>query len=365
MALQNPLIYKDNAHKPIDPAVDAINPAAIALSTAPNNQLRAGADGLYVGTSYISSIVYVAAAGVDDLLHGTKAAPFKTLDFAFAQVLNFNLTNPGAVSVIALKAGETFTITGRHFIPVLSSLTLTFYGDATYGDFNSPLVNGTVLPAMMANLNRPIITQTVLQTNGYYISNGFTNGTLRLEGVQVNLAATPAGPPPNSSYGAMDFFYVSGGASTSMLDLVGTVINRADANSVGGIYGVGGRNRAALRQLASQFRIAGVPANASAGLTAAQLASRVHFLHMYLDYPGSDVRDYSNPVFPSSATSSNGTGLTELTWSDTTTATLPQGATLPSFPTLADPQFGFRNYITGLTRDQQQRPLNFISGRLF
>lgn len=365
MALQNPLIYKDNAHKPLDPATDQVSPYAIALSAVPDNLIQPRSNGLYVGPNSVgTSRVYVAASGTDADGFGTKAAPLKTLDYALTQAALVNLRFPGSTFVIALKAGETFALTGRQFIPALSNLTITFYGDAVYGDYDSPLINGTTLPALMATLSRPVINQVITQSNGKYISNGFNNGTLRLEGVQINLAAAPAGPPPNTNYGMMDFFYISSGAG-SVLDLVGAIVNRADANSVGGIYGVGGRSRGTLRQIATQFQIAGVPANAAAGLTASQLASRIHFLHLYLDYPGADTREYSNPVFPSSATSSNGTGLTDLLWSDTTLGTLPQGNTLTSFPLLSDVQFGFRNYITGLIRDQQQRPLNIISGRLF
>jgi len=364
MALQNPLIYKDNAHKPLDPSVDTINPQAIAISTASNNQLRAGADGLYVGTTFIASTVYVAAAGVDDLLHGTKAAPFKTLDYAVTQVLNFNLSNPGANTVIALKAGETFTLTGRRTIPALSSLTLSFYGDPVYGDYNSALINGTALPASMANVSRPVITQVVSLVNGKYVSNGFDSGTLRLEGIQLNLAAVPAGSPANSAYGLMDFHYnVSSYPAT--LDLYGSIINRTDQNSVGGVMGVAGRGRSYLRQFASQFLIQGAIADASAAMSAPQLASRVHFIHMYRDFPGGDQQPYTIPVFPSAASSSNGSGLMELTWSDATLGTLPQGNTLTSFPLLSDVQFGFRNYVSGLVRDQQSRPLNVLSSRLF
>lgn len=365
MALVNPLIYKDNAHKPLDPTVDQLTPSSIPVSTVPGNILQTRSNGLYVGPNATgTSVVYVAAAGTDASGFGSKATPLKTLDYALTQVALVNLQFPGSTFVIALKAGETFAVTGRYFIPPQSSLTITFYGDATYGDYDSALINGTTLPATMATLSRPVINQVVTQSNGRYISNGFNNGTLRLEGVTINLAAAPAGPPPQANYGMMDFYFISSGAG-SVLDLVGTVVNRADQNSVGGIYGVGGRSRGTLRQMATQFQIAGVPANAAAGLTAPQLASRVHFLHLYLDYPGSDMREYTNPVFPSSATSSNGTGITDLLWSDTTLGALPQGNTLASFPLLSDPQFGFRNYVTGLVRDQQQRPLNMISGRLF
>lgn len=365
MALLNPLVYKNNAHQPIDPAVDTLNPLSIAISSGPGNQLAQQADGLYVGPyKNGTNVVYVSAAGTNASGFGTKIAPVQTLDYALSAIALQSLQFPGSTFVIALKAGETFSLTGRYSIPATSQLTVTFYGDAVYGDYDSPLVNGVVLPASMATLSRPSITQAITQVNSKYVSNGFDNGTLRLEGVQINLAAAPVGPPANSAYGMMDFYFVSSGVG-SLLDLVGSVVNRTDINSVGGVYGVGGRSRGTLRQFATQFRIQGAIADAAAGMSAAQLASRTHFVHMYLDFPGADTREYTYPVFPSSTTTSNGSGLSDLTWSDTNVGVLPQGNTLPSFPLLADVQFGFRNYVSGLVRDQQARPLNILSSRLF
>lgn len=365
MALLNPLVYKDNAHRPLDPATDKIGPTALSLSAVSGNVLSAQADGLYVGAyPSAASVVYVATAGVNAAGRGTRAAPLQTIDYAMANVVAKSLQFPGTAFTIALQAGDSFTLTGRYSIPSSSSLVITFFGDAVYGDFDSPAINGTVNPSLMATLNRPVINQVVTQVNGRYVSNGFDSGNLRLEGVQVNLAANPSGSPAQDAFGMMDFHFAVFSPDT-ILDLVGTIVNRTDQNSVGGIFGVGGRGNGFLRQYGSQFRIQGAIADASAGMSATQLASRVHFVHMYRDYSNTDTRMYTNAVFPSSATSSNGTGLTKLTWSDALSGTLPQGATLASFPALADAQFGFRNYVTGLVRDQQSRPLNILSSRLF
>jgi hypothetical protein len=68
---------------------------------------------------------------------------------------------------------------------------------------------------------------------------------------------------------------------------------------------------------------------------------------------------------PTSANSSSGSGILNLSWTDTEALTVTTGKTnLGTFPANFDLSYGIRNYFFGLQKDQQSRPLNVISPRL-
>lgn len=365
MAQYLPLVFKDNAHRPLDPSVDKLPGNVLALSARSGNRLQALADGLYAGPVPGLTVVYVNSSGTDAAGNGAIGAPVKTLDYALAYAVT-QFQFPGTSITIALQAGQTFALTGRYTIPEGCVLRLAFYGDTTFGSFNSALVSGVVRPALMATLARPVVQATFVQDSyGYYLSSGFVGGSLTLEGVNVTLAARPNPAPADTAYGNVDFYSSSNqNASAANLHLIGAVINKQDYTSYAGLMGIEPRTQVCnLNQFGSRFLIAGVAADGTTGLNASQLSMRQHFIHLYSDWGGADSRDVS--LIASSATASNGSGMLNLSWSDTVGASVGAGTTQSTFPQLADVTYGIRNYFNGLRRDQQSRPLNVISGRLF
>lgn len=355
MTYFKPIIYKDKTHRPYG-SDEFIDPIVIPISALPGNSLRIQTDGLYVGASLGQDIFYVAAAGTDAPTSGSKLAPYKTLDYALAQ-LTAKSGPPYYLGVasIALKAGETFPMTAQFICGGV--LQIGFYGDPNYGDFNGAPIGIGASPGVMADLQRPIITPALNP-----VSNGIFNivmadaqaSKLGFVGVQINL---PGGAPGGGDYN--DFVITVPGTSAA-ISMLGTICNITDTSCTYGFLGMHARSgMTTLYQFASEFQVLGDVVNSSTATTA-KLLARQWFIKFYKDFPG------NNQVNNTLAGSSPGSAVLQLNWSETASVpVIPGKVNLATWPLVADPAYGVGNYFYNLARDQQQRPLNVVTGILF
>jgi hypothetical protein len=365
----NPDVYDATAkvHRPMTSGVEAVNPALVPLSARAGNTIQSVGDGLYVGGQLGSTAYYVnSSTGVDDPAHGTKAAPFRSLDYALAYLSSQSPFGQyrAADTTIALQAGQSFSM-NADFNIYGGRVTLTFYGDAQYGDFNGAPIGTGAAPAWMADLNRPVITFAVQNISAQWYMNGINRlgGTVIIRGVKLNLPAAPATPSIGLYSQNIDVVRSPSLADAGYVQLVGSIVNMTDTNAYFGFLGVQARALGLnLTQFASQFQINGLLMNAASGPSAAQLLARQYFIKLYADIPGNTT---TSVLSPTSANSSSGSGILNLSWTDTEALTVTTGKTnLGTFPANFDLSYGIRNYFFGLQKDQQSRPLNVISPRL-
>lgn len=354
---KRPTARYNDVFKEMEPG-DKFEPGLIPVSTKAQNQVQVRTDGLYVGNLLDRPTVYVStASGTDTTSSGTVAKPYKTVDYALTRVQAQAFT--GYQLVVALKAGELFPVTKR--TAFFGDVVFTFYGDPKYGNFNSPLVGGQTDPAVMEDLTRPTLRVQPIQAQGLWNSTGFeinAERRLRLHGVALDLAAIPTTPPAPGSYGIPDAITGQG-----RVELYGAIINLPSTGAYSGFIGILPDKEITLTQFASQFRVAGTTVEDAA--SPAATIARQYMIKFYSDAPGNNTGLFR--VFADALTSSPGSGLLKLLWSDTQSMTVPgadNAKNMKSFPLLQD-SYGFRNYVYGLRRDQQSRPLNVISSRLF
>lgn len=365
----NPDVYDSTAkvHRPMASGTEAVNPALVPLSARAGNTIQSVGDGLYVGPQLGSTVYYVnASTGVDDTAHGTKVAPFRSLDYALAFLTS---QSPAAQyragdTTIALQAGQAFSM-NADFTIYGGRLTISFYGDSQYGDFNSAVIGTGAAPAWMADLNRPVITFAVQNINSQWYMNGINRvgGTVIIRGVKLNLPAAPATPTIGLYSQNVDVVRSPSLSDPGYVQIVGTIVNMTDTNAYFGFLGIMARSVGMnFSQFASQFQINGLVMNATNNPTTTQLLARQYFIKFYADIPGNTS---TGVLSPTSANSSGGSGLLNLSWTDTEALTVATGKTnLGTFPPNFDLSYGVRNYFFGLQRDQQSRPLNVISPRL-
>jgi len=364
---QNPDVYdaSQKAHRPMVPGSDVLNPALVPMSARAGNVLQDLADGLYLGDQLDLAVYYVNSAG-DDTAAGTKAAPWKTLDGALANLVG---KNPNAryksTAVLALQSGQAFTLTTDVNI-YGGSLNIAFYGDAQYGDFNSAAVGTAGAdPAVMSDLVRPTITPAIGQVNAQWKIAGFNvfGGNMQLTGVSVQLPAAPVTPSISLYSTFADFVRFPNGGGGSC-DLYGSIFNITDTAAFWGVVGVLARARVStLTQFACQFQVNATLINSTAA-TPAQLTARNNFIKFYADFAGNN--QSLGTLSPTAQNSSGGSGLLNLMWSDTEALVVSTGKTnQATFPLLTNVSYGLRNYFTGLVRGQQQQPMNVITPRLF
>jgi hypothetical protein len=372
MTTQLPSFYDSTAlvTRPMDTSA-TIPPAQVPVSAVPGNQIQNLTDGIYLGPHSNAAtplIVYVNTTGTDAPTSGSKVAPYATLEYAIAQL---NALYPGSlftgVASIALQAGQTFAITTDHQV-YGGSLNLTFYGDPNYGDANAVIGTGA-FSQTMSDLQRPIVTFTTSIVAGQSHMAGFTRfgGSISFTGVQLNLPAAPAAPSINSYGLNCDIVRNADYSGPGQVSLYGSIVNMTDPTAFWGFVGTMSQSvGSTFAQFASQFQIQGLTLSAttSPAPTPAQLTARQYFVKFFAGYAGNNQQ--TGLLSPSSATSSTASGLINLTWADTEALVVATGKTnQASFPIMFDQTYGFRNYVYGLNRDQQSRPLNIISSRLF
>lgn len=366
ISYQNPIYYDSTskAYKQLQASDNnALPSSVIPISATNGNEIQALTDGIYDGTNTV--VYYVNSNGTDAPTNGTKASPFKTLDYALTRVLALgnNGIYPTTVT-IALAAGQTFPLTTSYIVHTYSVLILTFYGDPNYGDFDGPAIGSGALPETMADLDRPIITPTVSSTSPWVMAQIIrVGGYIHLRGIQVNLPAAPTPSSINLYSDSSDFIKNYDQSSSGIIALSGTIINMTDINAYWGFMGIrSGSNLTQLNQIASQFQIGGVPMDASHNPTAGQLLARQYFIKFYLGSAGNSQQIF---LATTSLNSTTASGTIYVNWADTEALTVLSSKTnLASFPLASDVTYGLRHYIFNLNIDQQQRPLNFLCSRI-
>lgn len=358
MTDRRPIVYRDAVHQPLD-ANDRLDVPSIPVQLAPNNhQLIQTPDiGLYVGPLLNGrSAFYVADSGTDDPLAGDKATPFKTLDYALARIQAMSNGEYKSGIVIALKAGETFTMNDN--FACYNALTIAFWGDPQYGDWDSPAINGSATPGLMADLSRPVINVGIApNTSGgiasFIMFGGQYNNHLRLTlwGVKVNL---PGGP---HATGAVDF--ITGVEwSTSSVKLYGAIVNMTDPTAEFGLYGLEAWCKGSLYQFGSKLTIG--DQEVGPGSSPDVLLARKNFIKFYPDFAGNIQTGLQLHG------GSPGSALMELSWSDVPSLPVAPGKiNQATYPVLFDPAFGLGNYFFNLVRNSQGLPQNVWSGRPF
>ncbi len=356
-----PIVYDASVHRPLGTG-EAIDPTTLPTSARLGNTVIALEDGIYVGPYLDEPTYYVAASGVDDPESGSKAAPYQTLDYCMQQMnaKSSNVPYFSSVVNIALKAGEQFAFNN----PFLSGgqITFTFFGDPQYGDFDSPFVGTPPYtdPAVMADLQRPIIKPSTHPSNGLacvrlQLSPLGLLPSVALRGVRLDLPVK--GPLLGDSDFVVTFPDVSGRCT-----LFGAIVNITDTTAEYGVFGAAARaNLSTLSQYASQFWVNG--AIVVAGAAPDVLIARKYFVKFYSDFAGNHQIGYTFAGNPVSA--SPGSSIMQVNWTETASLPVMAGKfNLATYPLNSDVGFGLRNYFLNITRDQQQRPLNVLSAFL-
>src|ERR1700682_970811 len=297
-------------------------PAMLPVSKVPGNTLQDLSDGLYVGGNVaLPAVIYVnTMTGVDAMGNGTLAIPYKSLDYALAQLtaapLNMQLQTS---AVIALQAGQTFSMMNDLNL-YGGTLTFTFYGDTNYGSYtNVPVLGTTTDPEFMSNLARPLIEPAVSSVNGYWHLAGINvyGGNVVLKGVTVQLPMAPAQPSISLYSNAADFVRAMNNTTDGYLELLGAVVNMMDITAFWGILGLNPRSSYSLIQYGSQFQVGGTLLNAVAlpAPTMAQLAARQYFIKFYPDFVGNNQQQ--GLLYNTAATATNASGILKVMWADT------------------------------------------------
>jgi hypothetical protein len=369
MVTQNPVFFDPalSVHRPMDAGAQ-IPSTAVPISASQGNLVQAFSDGLYVGNQNGLALYVDSVNGSDSNPGTTKSSPLKTIDRAFTMLSGmFPIRYSGQNIVIALKANQSYPVTGEFFVYPDSSIFIAFYGDPNYGDWNSAPIGTGANPWNMADLQRPVIQPQVSQVNGLWKLAGITcvGGDCVLQGVTIQLPAAPAAPSIALYGGYVDFVrYTSGSPHEGSLSLDGVIVNMTDVNAYWGIVAVHARAAMRLFQFCTQFQIGGKLMNAANSPTTAQLQARQYFIKFFQDFAGNN----QQALYLSTATSnsSGGSGFVKASWTDASAMIVTGSSTnLASYPLSFDPGYGLINYIFGLTKTANGTPLNFISSRLF
>jgi len=367
MTQRTPVFYDStqSVHRPMDSG-DTIPISAVTISAQPGNTVSALSDGLYSG-DYNGLILYVNSSTGSDSNPGTKAQPFLTVNGALTHLSSlFPSSQYRGQAIVALHAGLNYTWPASFDFTIYGgSLTLTFYGDPNYGDFNSPLVASTTLPAVMSNLQRPVIQPQATIVNSQAKLGGINRvaGSIIISGVTVSLPAASS-PPGITNYGGyIDFIRSISGPSSGTVSIIGTVVNMTDNTAFWGFLAAQAGSTTYFRQFASQFQVNGILLSSTTSPTSAQLAARQYFIKFFQDYAGNNQTQLF--LSSTSANSSSGSGIIFSTWADTEALVVTGSVTnLASFPFSFDSGYGLMYYIYNLNTASAGRYLNFINSRI-
>lgn len=375
MTTQNPVFYDStaNVHRPMD-AGATIPVTALPVSATTGNRTQVLADGLYSG-DYSGLILYVDSVAGVDTNAGTKAAPLKTIDKAFTNLIAlFPFGYSGRNVAIALKAGQNYPWLSTFNMSGDCDLKITFYGDTKYGDFNSGSIGTGADPWNMSDLARPNLQPaSSVQSGGLQQLAGINRrgGTIAFLGVHITLPAAPSVGAPISAYSGYCDVVRSLSPVLGMpmgddggVHLIGSIVNMSDITAYWGFIGTFARATVRLAQYASQFQLGGIIINAAAAPTSAQLAARQYFIKFLPDSPGNNQGMVS--LSANSSNSSSGSGLVFSMWSEAQALVVTGTTTnLPTYPLSFDPGYGLVNYILNLSKTANGQSLNFLNTRLF
>lgn len=367
MATRTPVFYDSTAqdHRPMD-AGDQVPGSIIPLSQNSGNQLIMLSDGLYYGGEP-GTLKYVDAVNGLDTNPGTKDQPFQTLRGAWNALISLfpDGVYRGNSIVVALRCGQNHVHDADFSIPFNSTITISFYGDSQYGDFNSGMVGGTCNPWNMADLQRPTITPVVSSVGATYRIAGWNleGGYLGLQGVSVQLPASAPNPSITVVSAYSDYVRSTNGSDRSTVNVTGCIFNRTDELSYWGAFGCHARSSLSVRQFTSQFQVKGNLLVSGQTWAPTYMTSRQYFIKFYPDYAGNNQTD--TYLVQTSQTASGGSGLIFMTWTDadalTVTGTKTNQAT---FPRSFDTGVGLISYIYGVNKSANGSYLNLISSRL-
>lgn len=365
---QYPSVIYDDAsktHRPVNPADDeVVDPLGLPVSAFTKNRILRHSDGLYSGPHTLPTLITVDPdAGTDaEPSLGATTLTCRTLQYA----LDLIEARAPAEQAIVLKSGRSYPIT-RSVVFRDMDLHIAFFGDAKYGGINTLLNSSTkMFSQYQLDLVRPIIhldapIQDVNVSDNWYSNQiQLINSRVVLTGIQLNLLAAPLGLPlPLTAYSNLSCMFH---ALDSEVFLNGSIVNKPDPISHFGFFGVPSRRRSRLTVYNSQFRVSGRTLSSTFGATPDELANRQDFIKMLPDYPAINTSHVHFSLVPSALGPTAGSGLLDLHW--TLTQELDDIGTgsknLATFPGISA-GFGIQNYIYGVMRDLQYRPLNVWS----
>lgn len=367
MTTQNPSFYDSTLGviRPMD--TGALVPvSSIPVSATVGNRVSLLTDGLYYG-DYYGSVYYVNTSG-NDSNPGTKLSPFATIDHALAFVssLFYGGRYAGSNITIALQAGQTFVMNNDFNLYPGSDITITFYGDTNYGDFNSAPVGSGANTWEMSDLNRPIISPASSAVSAQWHLAGINRygGSLKLQGLSIQLPAAPSNPSIANYSGYVDFVRsVNYSNASGYVSLDGSIVNMTDTAAYWGFLGIHSRATVQYNHYGSQFQVNGILLSAANSPTTAQLGQRQYFIKFYYDTAGNN----QQLIYLSTTTlnSSTASGSAIASWVDTEALTVATGKTnLATYPLCFDSGYGLTNYIYNLNRSSSGVPLNFMCSRL-
>ena len=353
-----PPVCYDAARKEHRPYVEGevIKPETIPVSSFPGNELFSTPSGLYVGKFTLPPTIKVDPAnGVDNyVLHQSSAITVKSLDFALYLVE----THRPRQAAILLLPGTPHSLRKIYTLRDVS-LTIGFYGEPAFDTIDNYNGNGKLASQFVASLVRPVVIADVVQDQATSLWTcgclHMVNSTLRLVGLHLSIPARPSAEAlQQSAYSVFsDLVRLEG----STLSLQGAYVNKLSPDSCFGLVGVASQTRGRIRSYASVFAVENaILASTSANSIA--LANRVFFIKLLPDEPSGDQRTQHYSLISTSVGPTPSSAMLEIFWTLTKSLLDSNNQTIQaSFPD-GSAAYGIGNYIFGIVRDAQRRPIN-------
>lgn len=354
-----PLVVYDEQrrnHRPIVEGKEVIHPELIPVSLFPGNIIRQNSDGLYAGDYVMPPVIRVDVVnGVDadlDFVNGTEST-VKTLDFILSQVERWQ---PKQI-ILKLKAGQVFNLVKSYNIENCH-LIFTYFGDPKYPDANLQFQTSTLPPEIQEDLTRPVLTSIFYQHRDLWNIHGLRLKNSKVDCVGVSFAI-PGAPATymlgDNLYSCFSDIFL---CTDSEVNLVGSVINKADVLSKFGLYGIESESVNSLKCYATKFFVQGRPAEG-----ADALFIRKYFIKFlsgrYIFNIGTD----GYRALPATSQGNvDSTGILKFFYSIISNLNDPvsESRTLYTWP-LVDVDSGITNYFYDIRRDHLRRPINIIS----
>jgi hypothetical protein len=352
--------HTNKVHRPLVEGEEYINPVFLPISSFVGNRLLYRDDGLYVGAHPCPRVFKVEGVnGVDSLpAHSMpETVVCKTLDFALGTI---ETLKPSSAE-IWLSAGQRYEVVTTRKLSNCDVL-FGFYNEPKYVDHLGYRGDSTLVGRRHTDVARPTIFATPTWdtvTGCWYVPQ------LRLENSQVSFFGTRfeiSGPTipglQASAYSvASDLLRVR----NSSVSIDGCLVDKVGAGSCFGFLGVEDGSHGVLRGVASQFLLGGAQIT-SANFGAAALSYRAFYLKLLPGYPVGNTKHERYSMVATSLGSTPTSALLDIHWtlSQAVTDAITGSDSLATFPTNSS-SFGLANYIFGLVRDTQNRPINVRS----